>query len=78
VSDKQSPKLDADRRRHVLDKEQRGGFGVVDRDHHAYATPRAIDVLDGGAGFRRDFHARFLLTRGSAAVLLTKPSRCSM
>ena len=41
VSDKQSPKLDADRRRHVLEKEQRGGFGFIDRHHQAYATPRA-------------------------------------
>jgi hypothetical protein len=41
VSDMQSLKLDADRRRHMLDKKQRGGFGVVDRpgDH---ASIRAL------------------------------------
>jgi hypothetical protein len=60
VSNKQSPKLDTDRRRHVLDKEERGGFGVVDRNHWPWATP-ATDVLDGVAGFRDGFHAHLLL-----------------
>jgi hypothetical protein len=60
----------------VLDKEQRGGFGVVDRDHHAYATPRAIDVLDGGVFAGIFIHVSSY--EGSAAVLLTKPSRCSV
>jgi hypothetical protein len=40
VSDKQSPKLDADRRRHVLDKEQRGGLRRRP-DHQVYATTDA-------------------------------------
>jgi hypothetical protein len=48
----------------MIDKGERRGFGVVDRDNWSRATPSTIDLLDTGAASRRGFHARFLLKEG--------------